>query len=41
MPNGFVIHLPHALSSDAKKENDRHRMLAMRRGEWRAEKVQE
>ena len=42
VPNGFVIHLPHALSSDAKKENERHRQCYIRRrNEWRAEKVQE
>ena len=42
--NGFLLHLPHALSSDAKQqiENDRHRECYLRRrGEWREEKVQE
>ena len=42
--DGFLLHLPHALSSDAKQqiENDRHReCYSRRRDEWREEKVQE
>ena len=40
--DGFLLHLPHALSRDARKENDRHRECYIRRrDEWRAERVQE
>ena len=42
--DGFILHLPHALSSDAVKQraNKRHRECFTRRKyEWRADKVQE
>ena len=44
MPDVFILHLPHALSSDAKKEkvNERHReCYRRRRDKWRVEMAQE
>ncbi|CAI8027814.1 LARGE xylosyl- and glucuronyltransferase 2 [Geodia barretti] len=43
LPGGFLIHLPHQISSDAQKESesDRHRECYTRRwNEWRAEKAE-
>ena len=44
MPDVFILHLPHALSSDAKKEkvNERYRdCYRRRRDKWRVEMAQE
>ena len=44
VPDGFLLHLPHALSNDAVKEkaNERHgKCFTRRRDEWRADKALE
>ena len=44
LPEGFLLHLPHQLSSDAMKQrtNERHsECYTRRRDEWRADMVQE
>ena len=44
LPEGFLLHLPHQLSSDARKQrtNERHsECYTRRRDEWRADMVQE